>query len=382
MNQLRYSTLCVGLFLATLLSAQKYHEVNKKTDTYTLETGYEVVEVDKLPKFSKKPKNIIFLIGDGMGTAQVTAALTANKGKLNMAQFPYSGFHQTQSADRYITDSAAGGTAMACGKRTKNGVIGMDENLSPVKSILEIAEDQKMATGLVSTSGITHATPASFIAHQPNRNMYEEIAADFLKTDIEVFIGGGQDHFSKRKDKRNLLNELSEKGYCVAFGMDDILNCSSNKLAGFIASGHGPRQMERGEMLVKSTEKAIDILSQDKDGFFLMVEGSQIDWGGHANDMNYVVTEASDFDRAVGVALKFALKNKNTLVVVTADHETGGLTLVGGAMEKGTVKGNFGSKHHTAVMVPVFTIGPGAELFSGIQKNTDLFYKMKDLIEQ
>ncbi|MDD4755874.1 MAG: alkaline phosphatase, partial [Prolixibacteraceae bacterium] len=151
---------------------------------------------------SRKPKNIIFFIGDGMGVSQVHAALTANKGRLFIENLKYTGFSKTSSADNYITDSAAGGTALSSGVKTYNGAIGLDKDKNRVKTILEIAEEKGIATGLVSTSAITHATPASFIAHQPNRNMYEEIAADFLKTDIDVFIGGGYKHFTNRKDGR------------------------------------------------------------------------------------------------------------------------------------------------------------------------------------
>ncbi len=163
-----------------------------------------ISEVKTFPqKFkSKKPKNVVFLIGDGMGISQIFAGLTANHGHLFLENCKYIGFSKTQSADNYITDSAAGGTALSAGVKTYNGAIGVDANKKPVKTILEEAEEKGLATGLVSTSAITHATPASFIAHQPNRNMYEEIAADFLKTDIDVFIGGGYRSFHQKKRRQ------------------------------------------------------------------------------------------------------------------------------------------------------------------------------------
>jgi alkaline phosphatase len=166
---------------------------------------------------------------DGMSLPHLHAALTANKGKLFLENFKHMGFLKTHSSDNYITDSAAGGTALSTGTKTNNGAIGVDVNKKKVTTILEEAENKGMATGLVSTSAITHATPASFIAHQESRNMYEEIAADFLKTDIDVFIGGGYKHFTERKDGRNLVEELKEKGYQVEQNMNTIKKIRQGK---------------------------------------------------------------------------------------------------------------------------------------------------------
>lgn len=344
--------------------------------------GGEKYEVKIYPhKFkTEKPKNVIFLIGDGMGVSQVFAGLTANHGNLFLENFKHIGFSETQSADDYITDSAAGGTALSTGIRTNNGAIGMDTDKKPVKTILEKAEEKGLATGLVSTSAITHATPASFIAHQESRNMYEEIAADFLKTDIDVFIGGGLDHFTKRKDGRNLVSELKEKGYAFEQEVDKIAQVKSGKLAALTAEVHNGRMAERGDMLPVSTQTAINILSNNKKGFFLMVEGSQIDWGGHAGSTIYIVEDMLDFDKTIGKALEFAAKDGETLVVVTADHETGGMALTGGDMTTGMVKAGYPLGGHTAVMVPVFAYGPGAEEFTGIMKNTDVNKKMTELL--
>jgi alkaline phosphatase len=280
----------------------------------------------------------------------------------------------------YITDSAAGGTALSSGVKTYNGAIGVDVNKNPVKTILEEASEKGLATGLVSSSAITHATPASFISHQASRSSYEDIAADFLKTDIDVFIGGGLDHFTKRKDGRNLVDELKNKGYQFETELDKIQKVKKGKLVGLTADVHNGRMTERGVMLPVATETAIDILSKDKEGFFLMVEGSQIDWGGHAGSTIYVVEDMLDFDQVVGRALEFAAKDKETLVVVTADHETGGMALTGGSMKDGIVKAAFPTGDHTSVMVPVFSYGPGAEEFIGIMENTTINAKMKKLL--
>lgn len=354
----------------------------KAEDTEKIYTGGDAYTIKTFPqKFkSKKPKNVIFLIGDGMGTSQVFAGLTANHGHLFLENFKHVGFSKTQSADDYITDSAAGGTALSTGIKTYNGAIGVDVNKNPVKTILEDAEAKNLSTGLVSTSSITHATPASFIAHQPSRNMYEEIAADFIKTDIDVFIGGGYKNFTQRKDGRNLVNELKQKGYTVEQDINKIKNVKSGKLVGLTAEEHNGRVAERGDMLPVATQTAINILSQNKKGFFLMVEGSQIDWGGHAGSTIYIVEDMLDFDKTIGKVLEFAAKDGKTLVVITADHETGGMALTGGNMESGKVKADFPLGGHTAVMVPVFAYGPGAEQFTGIMENTDIHKKMKKLL--
>lgn len=328
------------------------------------------------PRTKKPVKNIILMIGDGMGTSAVYAGYTLNHGHLNLERIKNIGFSKTYSTS-YITDSGAGGTAIATGNKTYNGAIGVDSTGKPVKTILEWAEANRKATGLVATCAITHATPASFISHQANRSDYELIAADFLKTDIDVFIGGGLNHFQKRKDNIDLTEKLREKGYAMAYSLAEIRNVQKGPVAALLDTVHAPKWIEgRGDRLTESVTEAIRLLSIDPDGFFLMVEGSQIDWGGHANDINYLGTEMVDFDRAIGAALDFAEKNGETLVVVTADHETGGLALLGGNISTGEIKAGFTGTDHTGVMVPVFSFGPYSENFTGIQENTDLFHKM------
>jgi alkaline phosphatase len=329
----------------------------------------------------KNAKNIILLIGDGMGVSHIYAAMTANHGYLNIEKCKNTGFIKTYSASDYITDSGAGGTAISIGKKTYNGAIGVNADSLAEETILEIAEKHGLATGLVATSSITHATPASFIAHQKWRSMYEEIAEDFLKTDIDVFIGGGREHFIKRSDSVDLVLKLKEKGYTVLFEMDSVIKVESGKLAGLVADMHLPpyrdsTKIRRGDMLPDATQTAINILSKNEKGFFLMVEGSQIDWAGHANLTGYIIVEMLDFDRAIGKALDFAEKDGNTLVIITADHETGGMGINDGDLNEGTVNAGYTTRSHTGVMVPVFAYGPGSEQFRGIYENTDIFYKM------
>ncbi len=371
MRQISLVILIIALFQFSSLFSQEEKVLEYKNDN-----PYETVQLKEQSYFKKKPKNIIFLIGDGMGVSQVYAGLTANRGELNITNMPITGFSQTQSATDYVTDSAAGGTALATGQRTYNDALAVDLDTVPIPTILEISNQNGYATGLVSTSSITHATPASFIAHQASRSMTEEIAADFLEVDIDVFIGGGYQFFADRKDNRNLISELEAKNYKVFRDLKNAESTNSGKLAVLTADDHNPAYPERGEMLPDATEKAINILKNNKKGFFLMVEGSMIDWGGHNNDTKFIVLETLDFDRAVAKALEFASTNKETLVVVTADHETGGMSIEGGSIEQGVVKANYTTGNHSAVMVPVFAYGAGAQKFSGVYNNTDVFNKM------
>lgn len=326
---------------------------------------------------NKIVNNVILMIGDGMGVSQIYAGLTANHGQLNITDLKQIGFIKTHSYDNYTTDSAAGGTAISSGVKTRNGMIGMNPDSSEVSSILKIAEENSLSTGLISTSSLTHATPASFIAHEVNRNMYEAIALDYLDTEVDVIIGGGKSHFCEREDGRNLLVELQNKGYSIYNSLGESMDHKSGGMAVFTADIHNPRYTEgRGDMLPDATSRAIQVLHQNSKGFFLMVEGSEIDWGGHDNDIDYVVEEVLDFDRAVKVALDFAEKDGHTLVLITADHECGGLTLNNGDLNTGAITAEFTTKGHTGVMVPVFAYGPGAEKFTGIFDNTDLFDKI------
>ena len=361
----------------TLSAKYNYNESIKNTNFPV----YTVDEV-KLPNFKKgaKPDNIILLIGDGMGVAQIQAGMTVNNGQLYISLFRIAGFSKTHSENNYITDSAAGGTALSTGKKTHNGYIAMSPEGETLKTILEYAEDKGKSTGLVSTSSITHATPASFIAHQKSRNLYENIAADFLKTDIDVFIGGGYDNFANRKDNQNLISDLKEKGYYVDSVLNSDMASEASSIALLLAPEHLPPFDERGNMLPLASNLAIKKLNENKKGFFLMIEGSQIDWGGHANNTEYIVGEMLDFDYTVGEALKFAAKDKKTLIIVTADHETGGMTVNAGDYKSGEVDAKYTTKKHSGVMVPIFAYGPGAENFGGIMDNTEVFSKMKALL--
>lgn len=330
---------------------------------------------------TKPPKNIIFMIGDGMGLAQVYAAMVANGMWLNLEKIPVIGLHKSYSSDNLITDSAAGATAFAIGKKTFNGAIGVDSTGQTHETILEEAHRKGWATGIVVTCAVTHATPASFVAHQKSRTMNEAIALDFLSSSADVIIGGGRQYFEKREDKRNLIAEMRLKGYQYTSILDSITLLRHPKILALVANDELPKMSEgRNNYLPEATKLALHQLKQQKNGFFLMVEGSQIDWGGHNNDLDYLIRETIDFDQAIKEVLDFAEKDGETLVVITADHETGGLAINGGSKEKKTIDAAFTTKKHTGILIPVYSYGPGAIDFAGIYENTAIYHKMKALL--
>lgn len=329
-----------------------------------------------------RPKNIVFLIGDGMGLTQIFAGLTMNGGWLFLEEFSKIGFSKTQSSDNYVTDSAAGATAFSIGEKTFNGAIGVDSLGKPKETILELAERKGLSTGLVVTCDVTHATPASFAAHVGSRKQMDSIAIQMAKSGVDVLIGGGQDRFDHRSDGLNLSQQLKNAGYQVMDSTQDFRKVKSGKLAWFGGKEHLPSILHGRDTsyLKDASLKALELLSQNPKGFFLMIEGSQIDWGGHNNDAPYVGTEMIDFDRTIGAVLDWAMKDGNTLVVITADHETGGLALNGGSFAQKSIDAKFTTGGHTAVMVPVFAYGPGSKKFMGIYQNTQIYHNFRKLL--
>lgn len=323
-----------------------------------------------------KPKNVIYLIGDGMGLNQIYAGMTANGGTLNIERCTHTGLAKTYSASHYITDSAAGGTALATGNKTNNGMIGMNADSVAVKSVLSLAEEAGCATGLVATVRITHATPASFYAHQISRNMYEEIAAEMLTSGVDFFVGGGRKSFEVRKDSLNYSDSLRNADYNIVYSIDSIEAPVLLPFGALCADNDMPKASERGDFLPRAVDLAIKSLDARGDGFFLMVEGSQIDYQGHGNNTEGVVDEVLDFDRAIKVALDFAERDGETLVVITADHETGGMTIMNGSYGDKTIEAQFNTGGHTGTMVPIYSFGPCADQFTGIMENTEIPKKM------
>ncbi len=329
----------------------------------------------------KRPKNIILVVGDGMGLTQISAAIYKSKVPFSLESFPVVGFQKTYSANNLVTDSAAAGTAMSCGKKTKNNSLGLDADGNRCKSILEEAVEKGYAAGLVVSSSIQHATPGSFYAHQPMRNFYEDISVDLLNSNIDFFVGGGKQHFERReKDDRNLTEELKSKGYAVFdyFNNDfqKIVPDTSKRFAFFTADKEPLTALLGRDYLPYAAKMAVNYLNRRSEkGFFLLVEGSQIDWTCHSNNPEALYKEMADFDKTVKQLLRFARIDRETLVIVTADHETGGMALNSGNAK--TLVPKYTTNGHTAAMVPVFAYGPMSELFRGIYENTDIYHKMQ-----
>lgn len=286
------------------------------------------------------PKNVILFISDGAGPTSFTMGRYYAKEILGRALTIDSiqvGSVRTYSLTGRITDSAASATAYASGQKTYNGAIGVDSLKQPIGTLLEAAERKGMATGLVATSTITHATPASFSAHVANRSDETEIASQQIEQHIEVMFGGGIANFvsesdgGSRKDDRNLLAEVESRGVTVISTPDELRNVTATPVIGLFNGGQLDYEIDRNPAdqpsLSEMTRKAIELLSKHPDGFFLMVEGSRIDHAQHGNDAAAAVREVIAFDEAVAAALAFARTSGNTLVVSTSDHETGGMTI-------------------------------------------------------
>lgn len=297
-------------------------------------------------------KYVFYFIGDGMGAGQRQISEEFKKGvlkqndKLLLNSLPFAGITTTYSADTLITDSAAAGTALATGHKTNNGYIGKDTKGNDVQTLLELAQTKGMATGLVTTTRITHATPAVFAAHNLDRDDENGIAVDYIDSNVDYFAGGGYRHFtpkdgklsSKRKDERNLVKEFEDRGYKTFIGEKSTKDFekwtpkSGEKAFAAFKASHMPYSVDdsKGELptLKEMTQKGIDLLSKDKDGFFMMVEGGRIDHASHAQDVVGTIYDTLAFDDAIKAAYEFYQKHpQDTLIVVAADHETGGMGL-------------------------------------------------------
>jgi len=322
------------------------------------------------------PKNIIILIGDGMGANYVSTSVLSMKND-PFRKFTTTGFSVTCSADNLVTDSAPGATAIATGYRTNNRTISEDPwSDKPLTTIFELAEKLNKASGIVVTSSITHATPAAFVAHVKNRNDEFDIAEQETERKTDLFIGGGIKFFTPksvgggRDDGVNLISKVKSNGYDYYSSYEKLKNSKpGKKFYALFDKERLPKATERNYTLSDLTKIALDYLSKQPNGFILMIEGSQVDWAGHQNDQAYLLSEMADFNTAINAALDFGEKNKETLVIVTADHETGGMSIIDGNLDGSDLKLDFSTKHHTADMVPIFAKGPGEKEFSGIMDN-------------
>ena len=330
------------------------------------------------------PRNVIFIVGDGMGTAQVYSSIVAQHSTPSaFLRFPFSGFSRTYSYNRYTTDSGAGGTALMTGHKVENHHVAKGPDGTDYNSFLIDAKRFfGKAAGFVVTSSVLDATPASTYAHVASRKSFDTISMQMAQCPFEVMIGGDRNSFlpENRKDGKAPIDTLKARGYDMIYSVLDLASTRSRKYCALLSDDNPPKAMERGRMLTLGALKAIETLNRYDKGFVLMIEGSQIDWACHNNDSAYLVAEMEDFEDMLNAVLDFAERDGQTLVVVTADHETGGLTLLKGSIEEGTSRPSWSSGGHSGVMVPVFSFGPGANLFSGVMQNTDFYAKLMMLM--
>ena len=364
-------------------------------------------------------KNVIYLIGDGMGFGAVTSLLLTEDEPTGFEQAPVIGLHETCSADNYVTDSAAGGTALATGTRTNNGYVGADPDGNQLTSVLRKAQTYGMKTGIVVNTTLTEATPAAFYAGVTSRKKVFDIAKQFTESQVDVAIGGGLDHFVARPDSLDLTATLIEKGYDVYLNWETVLNTESDRFVGILPlydlhrreENNGTASAAEGQevclaaqmaalnedvnathlseptvYLEKATVKALEVLSRDNEkGFFLMIESAIIDGYGHNNDGEGMVIEMKEFNCTLRKMIEYVDTHPETLLVVTADHETGGTGVYYNGHKpanEGPLRLKFSTSGHTGTVVPVFAYGAGAENFAGVMKNTDIPKKIDALISK
>ncbi len=316
---------------------------------------HEVPDRPAALHLQKPARHVILMIGDGMGAEHVWAAWACNRGKLHLHRLPVCGWSRTSSTSHAITDSAAGGTAIACGERTSNGTVGQSPEGEAFRSLAAILRERGYATGLVATKSITDATPAAFYAHAAKRRNTPLIASQLAGAGFSVVLGGGADDVPAES-----LERLRAEGALVDLTAPHDL----------------PPASQRGDYLPRSVERALARLGENDAPFFLMVEGSQIDVAAHNNDLRETVAEVLEFDRALGCVLRWAEEHPDTLVIVTADHQTGGLTLHGADIEAGKVEGRFSTKRHSGLAVPVYAGGSGARFFAGTYDNRNILARV------
>lgn len=370
---------------------------------------------------AQKPqvKNVIYVIGDGMGFGAVSSLLLSEDSVTGFELAPVIGLSESCSANNYVTDSPAGGTALASGTRTKNGYLGVDPDGKPLTSILRKAQTMGKRSGIVVNTVLTEATPAAFYAGVTSRSMTFDIAKQFTESEVDVAIGAGLEPFINRPDSVDLTATLIEKGYDVYLDWKTVLNTSSDKFVGILPMGDVHRRNQSDNTtagaadgaevclaarlaasskesndttrfseptlyLEKATDKALQVLSRDnRQGFFLMIESAIIDGYGHNNDSEGMIEEMKEFDRTLRQLVAYVDQHPETLLVVTADHETGGTEVAYNSFEVGNrtpVQLSFSTKGHTGTVVPIFAYGAGAETFAGIMKNTELPKKLEKLM--
>ena len=363
--------------------------------------------IDRDPINTSNPRNIILMIGDGMGYNYTRLAQLVEYGitrNMTMMQLQSRLSSETFSANSEITDSAAAGTAIATGEKTNNGMISMSPNGTVLLTIQEIAHNLGKATGLVATSYIQHATPAAFMTHVTDRGSTSEISRQIVEeSNVDVLLGGGFSYFSEIQ-----IETMELRGYSVLRNRSSLIAANATPILGLFANSHidyeQNRNLETIPSLVEMTNISIELLSRNEKGFFLMVEGSRIDHAGHANDKVNAALETIAFDATVDLALDYVENQKNTLLIVTADHETGGLAVIDSTISEelpqefsdeeerrelrieraNNVTVSWSTNYHTATNVPLLANGPEFGVFENDTTidNTNIFDEMKSFYEQ
>ena len=348
--------------------------------------------------FASTPKNIILVLADGMGVAQWQAGAIGNGGSLNVGRMTHTGLMTTNPLDNFCGDAPSHCTALACGINSHKGAVGVGMDDKPVKNIIEMAKEAGIATGIVSSNTLVEGSNVPFIGHSKNRMMTDEITVQYVDTGVDVFIGAGESFFTNsvkgfgpqmtfepRADKRDLMGELKQKGYQILHSWEEIKQVKSGKVAGFTDKVQMPN-LENGRdpnMYPEEVSLALNLLSQNSKGFFLMTSSMFVDRASHNGKTDLLIKEAINLDMAIGRALDFADKHEDTLVIVAGSPEASGMTLVGGDIQNRKVEARWtmpGMANHSGIMVPYFAYGAGAEQFGGTMLNTQLFEQMKSLL--
>ena len=345
--------------------------------TETIEIGSKETQHLKIKDFpgSLKAKNVILVVGDGTGLNQITASRLAIGGpdhKLSIDQLPHQGISLTHSFDDIYTDSAAAATAWATGFKTKNKYLSINAEKKKLKTILEMLDSKGYLSGIVATSSVTHATPAAFYSHIDSSYKEIEIANQLVNSSVNISLGGGQEFFDldELKKTHHLLTnkESLKKNFITSKRIIGLFDKD-----GIVRSPDKPSQREM-------TDFALEQLKNNKcSGFFLMTEGSQIDWAAHDNNIVKMIEEFKDFDETIMDLINFVTEDQETLLIITADHETGGLKILN--QKNGFALIQWGTGSHTSEPVGVYAYGPGAELFNGMMDNTDIHYKILEAID-
>jgi alkaline phosphatase len=330
-------------------------------------------------------KNVILILGDGVGLNHIVASrlmLYGPDGRMYCERLPVTGLSNTSpDDDSYITDSGAGGTALSVGFKTNKKMIGMTKDSIPKTSIAELMKKNAYSVGIVSTGQLADATPAAFTVKSPSRYLMSQIAGNMSKTDFNILFGGSAKFYEKDSNGKNAVDYATERGYEVCKTKSEFLNSKSEKILALIDSMDIlNRVYDKNSLptIAEVTKKSIELLSRNNKGFFLLIEEDGTDEASHNHDILGLKTQMKQMDDAIKVAVEYAQKDANTLVIVAADHETGGLNINKASKKTHKLIVSWATGDHTAQPVPVYSIGPFSYLFTGLYENTQIPRKIAE----